>query len=165
MTKHKTLVQDIMTPDPVTVSPDATLAEAYDLMAENEVRRLPVVTAERIDTELSEPSEESDEDHPPLITHELVGMVTLSDILGSIPTMLAETDVETRLLLSARKVRDVMSWRPVTITPDDTIQEAAERMLEYQVSGLPVIEGGGRVVGIITESDIFRLVVESWSEE
>lgn len=140
MGKRKMLVQDIMTPDPVTVSPDATLADAYDLMADNEVRRLPVVT------------------------EELVGVVTLSDILGSIPTMLAETDVETRLLLSARKVRDVMAWGPVTIAPDDTIQEAAERMLEYQVSGLPVVEGGGKVVGVITESDIFRLVVESWAE-
>jgi acetoin utilization protein AcuB len=126
--------------NPVTVSPDATLADAYDLMADNEVRRLPVVT------------------------EELVGMVTLSDILGSIPTMRAETDVETRLLLSARKVRNVMAWGPVTIALDDTIQEAAERMLEYQISGLPVIEGGSKVVGVITESDIFRLVVESWSE-
>jgi len=134
------LVQDIMRRDPVTVSPDVTLVDAYELMADNEVRRLPVVT------------------------DELVGMVTLSDIMGSIPTILADLDMETRLTLSAQKVRNVMAWGPVTVRPDHTIQDAAERMLEYQVSGLPVVEGG-KVVGIITESDIFRLVVESWSDD
>jgi CBS domain-containing protein len=62
-----------------------------------------------------------------------------------------------------RAVRDVMTYDPITVDPEDTIQEAAERMLEYEVSGLPVISGN-RPVGIITESDIFRLVVESWAE-
>ena len=57
-----------------------------------------------------------------------------------------------------------MSPDPVTVAPSDTIQEAAEQMLENQVSGLPVVEDG-RVVGIVTESDIFRLVVTSWSAE
>ena len=52
---------------------------------------------------------------------------------------------------------------PVTVESDETIQDAAERMLEYQVSGLPVVEGR-TPVGIITESDIFRLVVESWGD-
>jgi acetoin utilization protein AcuB len=87
----------------------------------------------------------------------------LSDILGSIPSLLAEADVETKLLLSARKVRSVMSWSPSVVNPEDTIQDAAERMLDEQVSGLPVISGSN-LVGIITESDIFRLVVESWAE-
>lgn len=49
------------------------------------------------------------------------------------------------------------------VNPEDTIQDAAERMLDEQVSGLPVISGSN-LVGIITESDIFRLVVESWAE-
>ena len=57
-----------------------------------------------------------------------------------------------------------MTYSPVTISPSATIQEAAERMLEYQVSGLPVVRGN-QLVGILTESDIFRLVVESWAEE
>lgn len=137
--RHQSEVQDWMTENPATISPDATLAAAYDLMLEREVRRLPVVD------------------------RELVGIITLGDILRHAPVTGEDTDTETRLLLTEKCVRDVATYDPVTINPSATIQEAAERMLEYQVSGLPVVRNG-KVVGIITESDIFRLVVESWSE-
>ena len=53
-----------------------------------------------------------------------------------------EADTETRLLLAEKQVRDVMTYDPVTINPSATIQEAAERMLEFQVSGLPVVRNG-----------------------
>jgi len=139
MTKRKTLVQDIMTEEVVSATPDMSLLEAYKLMAENDVRRLPVVQ------------------------DELMGIITLSDILRAIPALMIEPDRETRLMLSTRSVREIMSRDPYFVYVDDTIQDAAERMLENQVSGLPVVEGRG-VIGIITESDLFRLVVESWSE-
>ncbi len=139
--RHLTEVQDWMRENPVTISPDATLSTAQELMAEHEVRRLPVV--ER---------------------GELVGIITNSDILRQVPVTADETDEQTRVLLTQRNVREVMTYSPITINPSATIQEAAERMLEYQVSGLPVVRSG-KVVGIITESDIFRLVVESWAEE
>ncbi len=138
-TRHLTEVQDWMTENPVTVAPDATLAQAYDLMRESDVRRLPVVE------------------------RDLAGIVTLGDILRAAPVTSEEADTETRLLLAEKQVRDVMTYDPVTINPSATIQEAAERMLEFQVSGLPVVRNS-KVVGIITESDIFRLVVESWAE-
>ena len=140
MRKAQSQVSDWMTRSPVSISPNASLVDAYDLMREREVRRLLVVEKE------------------------LVGIVTLSDILRALPGLLDEGDRETRLMKVTRKVRDVMTYDPVTVDPEDTVQEAAERMLEYEVSGLPVISGG-RPVGIITEKDIFRLVVESWSEE
>ena len=139
--RHLTEVQDWMREHPVTIDPDATLTAAQELMLENEVRRLPVV--ER---------------------GELVGIITNSDILRQIPANVEEVDDDTRLLLTQRTVREVMTYSPMTINPSATIQEAAERMLEYQISGLPVVRNG-KVVGIITESDIFRLVVESWAEE
>ena len=144
--RHLTEVHDWMRENPVTITPDATLATARELMSENEVRRLPVV--ER---------------------GELIGILTNSDILRQIPSTVDasavdEGDDDTRLLLTQRTVREVMTYSPMTINPSATIQEAAERMLEYQVSGLPVVRNG-KVVGIITESDIFRLVVESWAEE
>jgi CBS domain-containing protein len=137
--RHQTEVQDWMTQNPVTIAPDATLAEAYDLMLEREVRRLPVVD------------------------RELVGIITFSDLLRQAPISGEEVDTETRLLLNEKRVREICISDPVTISPSATIQEAAERMLEYQVSGLPVVRNG-KVIGIITESDIFRLVVESWAE-
>lgn len=140
--RHLTEVQDWMRENPVTITPDATLAEAQELMAEHEVRRLPVVE-----------------------NGELVGIITYSDILRQIPPLRDEEEVDhAAVLLSQRTVGEVMTYSPITINPSATIQEAAERMLEYQVSGLPVVRNN-KVVGIITESDIFRLVVESWSEE
>lgn len=140
MAERGTLVSDWMTADPVTATLDMTLAEAYELMSEHEIRRL-LVTRD----------------------NELVGVVTLSDILRTIPAILAEADRETRLLMSSHTVRDVATRDPVTVDAEETIQTAAERMLEYQVSGLPIVEGR-TPVGIITESDIFRLVVESWGD-
>lgn len=141
MGKHRAQVADWMTPAPLMTSMDSSLAEAYELMSENEIRRLLVVR-----------------------DGELVGIITLSDILRTIPELLVETDSETRLLRGTQKVREVVTRDPVTVDPEDTIQETAERMLEYQVSGLPVVDGN-RPVGIITESDIFRLVVESWGDD
>ena len=141
MGKHRSSVQDWMTEKPQTATVDMSLATAYELMSENEVRRLPVLEG-----------------------GELAGIITLSDLLRSIPNFQSQNDRETRLLVGTRKVRDVMTWDPITVDPEETIQDAAERMLEYQVSGLPVTDGN-RLVGTITESDIFRLVVESWSAE
>jgi acetoin utilization protein AcuB len=141
MKRHKSQVQDFMTADPVVTAPGASLVETYNVMFDNEIRRLPVVEGE-----------------------ELVGIVTLSDILQATPGRLDDMDVETRLELTARTVREIMTYDPITVAPEDTVQEAAERMLEYQVSGLPVVQDG-HVVGIITESDIFAIVVNSWAEE
>jgi CBS domain-containing protein len=138
--RYQSEVQDWMTENPATVSPTATLAEAYDLMLEREVRRLPVVE------------------------NDLVGIITMGDILRHVPVTSDEGDTETRLLLTEKQVCDVAAYDPITINPSATIQEAAERMLEYQVGGLPVVRNG-KLVGIITESDIFRLVVESWAQE
>lgn len=143
MRHHKAQVQDFMTENPIVVTPDTTLIDAYSLMADNDIRRLPVI----------------EED-------ELIGIVTMSDILRSIPNILTEEeyDEETRLTVVDRTVREVMASDPITITPEDTIQDAADLMLEYQVSGLPVVLDT-KIIGIITESDIFRLVVEAWSDE
>jgi acetoin utilization protein AcuB len=139
MQRTQMQVSDWMTREPITTTPQTSLAQAYELMLEHEVRRLPVVNGE------------------------LVGIITLSDILRALPGLTEDGDDATRLLMVTRQVGEVMTYDPITVDPEDTIQDAAERMLEYQVSGLPVISGE-RVVGIITESDIFRLVVESWAE-
>jgi acetoin utilization protein AcuB len=141
MRRHKSHVQDFMTADPVTIGPGATLHEAYTVMFDEEVRRLPVVA-----------------------DNELVGILTLSDILQAMPPPIDDADMETRLEVTGRTVADIMSYDPITVNPEDTVQEAAERMLEYQVSGLPVVQDG-EVVGIITESDIFRIIVDAWTAE
>ena len=113
MAKHRALISDWMTPDPVTATLDMTLAETYELMSANEVRRL-LVTEDG----------------------ESAGIVTLSDILRTIPAILAEADRETRLLMNSHTVREVATRDPVAVGGEETIQDAAERMLEYQVSGI-----------------------------
>ena len=141
--RRRTTLYHIMTPDPITVTPDDDLADAYELMLRNDVRRLPVV----------------DDDG------ELVGILTRSDVQQLIPVHDYDSDrFEAELALVGTLVREVMSWDPVTAAPDETLQDAAERMHEFRVSGLPIVNGR-ELVGIITESDIFRLVVETWSRD
>jgi acetoin utilization protein AcuB len=130
-----------MTANPYVVAPETSLVDAYRLMFEKAVRRLPVVQGQA-----------------------LVGIITLSDIQRTLPLVLAEMVAATKLELAAGTVRDVMTSDPITVAPADTIQEAAERMLDNQVSGLPVVEAD-HVIGILTESDIFKLVVNWWAEE
>jgi acetoin utilization protein AcuB len=145
MKRHQSDVSTWMTTPVITIRAYESLFNAYNLMFENDVRRLPVVDSQ---------------DH-------LVGMLTMSDILQTVPFAPSdeeEGDQPSRLLIKLQTVADIMSCDPITITAEESVQEAAERMLEYKVSGLPVIEGES-VVGIITESDIFRLVVESWTKD
>jgi acetoin utilization protein AcuB len=140
--KHRKLqVRDLMTSDPVVADTEMSLYDAYALMFENEIRRLPVLAHRR-----------------------LAGIITLGDIQRALPSAFGAWETATRLQATTLTVGDVMSPDPITVAPEDTIQEAAAQMLENQVSGLPVVEDE-RVVGIVTESDIFRLVVSSWSEE
>jgi acetoin utilization protein AcuB len=141
MKRYQSQVADWMQAEPATIASDASLADAYDLMQERGVRRLPVMDRQTFR-----------------------GIITLSDILRALPLAADEGDRETRLMMTTRQVSDVMTYDPVTVQSEDTLQDAAERMLEYQVSGLPVLDGR-RLVGIITESDIFRLVVETLAEE
>jgi acetoin utilization protein AcuB len=137
---EKSAVSDWMTKDPITVDGNTRLLDAYNLMKENGVRRLPVVKR----------------------SGELIGIVTLSDILQHVPFFPDDPEMEAELPLMTLTVQEIMSWDPETISPEDTIQDAAELMLESKISGLPVVDQD-RVVGIITESDIFRLVIESWA--
>lgn len=141
MPRRKLQVRDLMTKDPIVAEPAMSLYDAYALMFENEIRRLPVVRK-----------------------HNLVGIITLGDIQRALPSAFGPWETDMRLRVTTLTVGDVMFPDPITVTAEDTVQEAAAQMLENQVSGLPVIQDD-RLVGIVTESDIFRLVVSTWSEK
>ncbi len=129
-------VRDWMTANPVTISPQTSLADAHRLMKQKKVRRLPVVEDGK-----------------------LVGIVALSDILEAEPSQATTLSIyELNYLLAELKVEKIMKRPVITVTPDTTIREAANLMLTHKIGGLPVMEGG-RLVGIITESDIFRMIV------
>lgn len=137
------LVRDWMTRDVVTVSPDTTLPEAHRLMTDNQIRRLPVMENGR-----------------------LVGIVTGGDVRGAEASDATLLSVwELHYLIAKIKIGEIMTPDPVIISQDATIGEAAQVMLDNKISGLPVVNGEGKLVGIITESDIFRIVVQGWKEQ
>ena len=138
----KELVKNWMTRDVVTISPNTKLAEAHRILTDKRIRRLPVVK----------------HDH-------LIGIVTLGDVREAEPSDATSLSIwEVNYLLSQLSVEKVMTKNPVVISPYATIAEAAWSMLEYKVSGLPVVDSAGKLIGIITESDIFRMVVQEWGK-
>lgn len=139
---EKRLVRDWMTPNPITVNSRTPLPDAHQLMMTHRIRRLPVVD-----------------------DGVLVGIVTRGDIRGAQPSEATSLSIyEIHYLLSRLTVGQIMSRPVITVTPDMTVQAAAALMLQHKIAGLPVVEDG-RVVGIITESDIFRMVAQAWVEE
>jgi acetoin utilization protein AcuB len=134
------LVKDWMTPDPLVVSSESTLPEVHRLLTENRIRRLPVV-----DDGL------------------LVGMVTLGDVREAEPSSATSLSIwEVNYLLAKLTVDQIMTPGPITVSETTTIEGAANLMLRDKIGGLPVVDAEDKVVGIITESDIFRMVVATW---
>lgn len=136
-------VANWMTTKVITISPHTTLSEAHRLMTDNQVRRLPVVENDC-----------------------LIGILTLGDVRGTEPSEATSLSIwEVNYLLAKMEIKQTMTRNPVTIHPQMTISEAAKIMLAHKISGLPVVNDRQEIVGIITESDIFRLLVRAWYGE
>jgi acetoin utilization protein AcuB len=136
------LVQDWMTRQVITIAPETSLKEAHDIMRKKNIRRLPVATHGKV-----------------------LGIVTLGDIRGAEPSQASSLSVwEMNDMLAKLKVSQIMTRNPETIQQTTSIGEAAQIMLDKKFSGLPVVDEENHLVGIITESDIFRLVVNEWSK-
>jgi CBS domain-containing protein len=137
----KEYVRDWMTRDPLTIDPDLTVSGAYQLMKDSGIRRLPVVEG-----------------------GQLLGIVTLGDLRAAVASPEANLNIfEMAFHMERFTVMQIMTREVVTVTPDSSIEVACERMLKHKIGGLPVV-ADGRLVGILTESDIFRLVAQHWSE-
>lgn len=127
-------VKDYMTVDPITIDPDVTLLKALEIMGRNHFHRLPVVKGDK-----------------------LVGLITeglVNDHSGKNSTSLSI--YELNYLLSRTYASDIMIKDVKTVSPDAWIEEAAEIMLHNSVNVLPVVDNDNRVVGIITEKDLFK---------
>jgi len=132
------LVGRRMSPDPKTIFPEVSVAEATERMQRERVRRYPVIDKRG----------------------KLVGIVSLDDLLRSSPSAVTSLNIwEISYLLSQVKVKDVMSKQVITVIEDTPLEEAAKIMLDRKIGGLPVMRGV-KLVGIITESDIFRIFSE-----
>ena len=130
-------VHDVMSSPVVTVLPDMPFQDALRLMQEKNFRRLPVVDDKG----------------------KLVGIVAERDLLYASPSPATSLSVwEMNYMLSKIKVNRLMTPEVITTTPDTTIEDAAHQMVLNRVGGVPVGEHG-KVVGIITETDIFKTLV------
>lgn len=132
------LVRDRMTPNPVTITEDTTLKDALDLVRSRPFRHLPVV----------------DEGG------KLVGIVTEKSLVYASPRPELSLSVfEVDYLLRKTLVKQVMQRDLVTVSPDLPIEEAARVMVDHRIGCLPVLENG-ELIGIISDTDIFRVFVE-----
>src|SRR5690606_33666861 len=128
----KIKVDDVYTRNPVTVGPETSAPDARKLMEEHDIRRLPVVQDGK-----------------------LVGIVTLTDLLRAAPSPATSLSIwELNYLLDKIKVAELMTRDVVTATPDTDLQAVAKIMAERKIGGIPVVEGD-KVIGIITDSDVF----------
>jgi acetoin utilization protein AcuB len=132
------LVGRRMTRNPITVRPEVSIAEALEQMRREKIRHLPVVEK----------------------GGKLVGIVTRQDLLYASPSSVTSLNVwEVTYLVSQIKVREVMTKKAITASEDTPVEEAARIMADNKVGCLPVVRDK-IVVGIITESDLFRIFLE-----
>ena len=128
------LVRETMTANPVVVYPDTSFGDAMELLRAKKIRRLPVVDDKGV----------------------LVGIVVEKDLLKAAPSPATTLSVyEIPYLLSKLKIKDIMTKRVITVEEDWPLEEAARVMVEHKIGCLPIVRGS-QVVGIITETDIFR---------
>jgi len=132
------LVKERMTKNPIFIRPDTMVTEAQALMKREKIHHLPVL----------------DKDE------KVVGIVTEKDLLYASPSVATTLSVyEMTSLLAKLKVEKVMSREVITITEDVPLEEAARIMADNHIGGLPIVRGK-TLVGVITESDLFRLFIE-----
>lgn len=146
---HRISVRQIMHGHVITIRPDALAADAAALMDTHHIRRIPVV----------------DEDGF------LVGIVSDSDVLeaetaGSLRSTY-EPGVEEQWL----GVDEIMTRDVITTEPDATVGELVTAMIRHKIGGMPVVEAEGgnskrlRVIGMVTETDIFAMIAAAWAAE
>lgn len=131
------LVGERMSRPPVTIGPEMSIHDALALFKKERIRRAPVIKSGK-----------------------LIGIVSEKDLLNASPSPATTLSVwEMNYLLSKLTVAEVMTKKVITVTEDTPIEEAARIMADNKIGGLPVVKDG-RVIGIITETDLFKLFLE-----
>jgi len=128
------LIKDWMASNVLTVDENTSLMRATRIMKENKIRRLPVVNHGK-----------------------LLGIVTDRDVKDASPSKTTSLDIhELYYLLSEMKVKEVMTSDPITLNGKETLEKAAVVMLRSKISGLPVVDDEGHLVGLLSETDVLR---------
>jgi len=132
------LVRERMSQEPITITPDVPVTDALSLMRERKIRRLPVLDSHS----------------------KLVGIVSDQDLLYASPSPVSSLSVwEMHYLLGKLKVEEVMTRKVITVTEDTPLEEAARIMADNKIGGLPVMRDD-KLVGIVTETDLFKTFLE-----
>jgi acetoin utilization protein AcuB len=132
------IIKDWMTSDVITIDPEASMMRAAKLMKEKGIRRLPVVDAKGT----------------------LVGIISDRDVKEASPSKATTLDVhELYYLLSEIKVKNIMTPNPMTIRDTDTVVKCAAIMHDKKISGLPVLNDANELVGIMTQNEVYRVLL------
>jgi len=131
------LVKNWMNKPAITIDKHSSMQEAMNLMKTHGITLLPVMDKKG-----------------------LVGIVTDRDLKKASPSDATTLEIHELLyLLSTIQVKDIMSSKPISVPPDFTIEETAEILLANKISGVPVVDTGGNVVGVITHTDLFKVII------
>jgi len=132
------LVKNRMSQPVITVSPETPIMDALNTMKTNNIRRMPVVDERG----------------------NLLGIISDKDLLNAGPSDATSLSVwEINYLVAKITVKKVMTTKVLTVTENTAIEEAARIMVDNKVGGLPVMRGE-QIVGVITESDLFKILLE-----
>ena len=132
------IIERRMTRNPVTATPEMSVADASALMKREKVHRLPVLDKE----------------------HHLVGIISEKDILYASPSPVSTLSIhEMAYLLSQLTVKKLMTHDVITISKETTVEEAARLMVDQDLSSLPVVEND-KLIGIVSKSDLFKILLE-----
>jgi len=132
------LVKHRMTRDPITVTPDDTLSHALQLTRQHRIRHLPVVGRD----------------------DRLAGILSDRDIRLAMPSPLNVEDAERADFLERTPIAAVMTRKVITVRDMETIENAAKQLYRHRIGSLPVVNEGGRLLGILTETDILHAFVQ-----
>ncbi len=131
------LVKHWMSKQVITIDANDSMNDAIKLLKKHDIKMLPVMKKGK-----------------------LVGIVTDRDLKSaSASNAISLEMLELLYLISKIKIKDIMTKKPITVPLDYTIEETAEVLLKHKISGVPVIDHFGDIVGTITQNDIFRTII------
>ena len=131
------IVKDWMSKPAITIDVNASMNDAIKLFKKNNIKMLPVMEKDK-----------------------LVGIITDRDIKRASASDATTLEIHELLyLISKIMIKEIMTKNPVTVSPDYTVEETAEVLLKHNISGVPVVDHYGTVVGVMTQNDIFKTII------
>jgi acetoin utilization protein AcuB len=131
------LVKNQMSTPAVTIDVNDSMSNAIKLLKKHNIKMLPVMEKGK-----------------------LVGVITDRDLKRASASDATSLEIHELLyLISKVKIKDIMTKNPVTVPPDYTIEETAEILLKHKISGVPVVDHFGMVLGVVTQNDIFKIII------